>query len=481
LDVRLDVHESKQNAAQLLMQRDTAFGRALIISGLRIKFLVGDTVARLRGGWRRWRRRNTDGENFARSESFAGMASYTSIIKHRAVAERFSFTDPFYRCHDESMGAEISIDGRRFLSFASYDYLGLNRHPIVAQAAKAAIEQYGTSVSASRIVAGERPLHRELETALAELYGTESALTFVSGHATNISTIGTLTSADDLILYDELAHNSILVGAKLSGATAFGFRHNNLDSLERLLRKERSRHKNTLIVVEGLYSMDGDIPDLPRLIALKEHYGAWLMIDEAHALGVLGRRGKGIAEHFGIAPGRVDIWMGTLSKALAGCGGYIAGSRELVEILKFHAPGQVYSVGMSPPVAAAALASLALLKAEPERVARLQANGELFLKEAKSWGLDTVTSEGYAVVPIMVGDIVKAGRLTDRLLARGVNVLPIIYPAVPLKAARLRFFVTSSHTPEQIRSAVEITANELRLVGGNVPDLRLEPGASIAA
>ena len=186
------------------------------------------------------------------------------------------------------------------------------------------------------------------------------------------------------------------------------------------------------------------------------------MVDEAHALGVLGKHGRGVAEHFDIDPREVDVWMGTLSKALSACGGYIAGSHELIEVLKFRAAGQVYSVGMSPPLAAAALAALQQLKAEPERVARLQANGALFLKEARARGLDTVTSEGYAIVPVMVGDIVRAGRITDRMLARGVNVLPIIYPAVPLKAARLRFFLTSEHTPEQIRSVVQITAEELR-------------------
>jgi 7-keto-8-aminopelargonate synthetase-like enzyme len=233
-------------------------------------------------------------------------------------------------------------------------------------------------------------------------------------------------------------------------------------ALEKLLVEERACYKNALIIVEGLYSMDGDIPDLPRLIELKQRHNAWLMVDEAHALGVLGKHGRGVAEHFDIDPSDVDIWMGTLSKALSACGGYIAGSHELIEILRFRAAGQVYSVGMSPPVAAAAAAALQILKAEPERVARLQANGALFLHEAREHGLDTVTSQGYAIIPVMVGDIVRAGRITDRMLARSVNVLPIIYPAVPLKAARLRFFVTSEHTPNQIRTAVRITAEELR-------------------
>jgi 8-amino-7-oxononanoate synthase len=430
--------------------------------GLNATAMLHDATAAIRTAWQGLQVKKLLRGIYQPSRGFGDLAGYTSVIKHRKVAERFNFADPFYRCHEDSLGSKIFIDGREYLNFSSYDYIGLNRHPVVSQAAKAAIDQYGTSVSASRIVSGERVFHRELESALADLYEAQAALCFVSGHATNVSTIAALMESADLVVHDELAHNSILVGAKLSGATVRPFRHNDMAALEKLLDEERGCYKNALIVVEGLYSMDGDIPDLPHLIELKQRHNAWLMVDEAHALGVLGKHGRGVHEHFDIDPSDVDIWMGTLSKALAACGGYIAGSHELIELLKFRAAGQVYSVGMSPPVAAAASAALQLLKAEPERVARLQANGTLFLEEARARGLDTVTSRGYAIVPIMVGDIVRAGRMTDRMLARGVNVLPIIYPAVPLKAARLRFFVTSEHTPEQIRTAVRIAAEELR-------------------
>jgi 7-keto-8-aminopelargonate synthetase-like enzyme len=207
--------------------------------------------------------------------------------------------------------------------------------------------------------------------------------------------------------------------------------------------------------------MDGDYPDLPRLIEIKKRYGAWLMIDEAHSLGVMGKTGRGSFEHFGVDPRQVDIWMGTLSKTLGSCGGYICGSHDLVEILKYQAPGFVYSVGLSPPATAAALASLRILKADPARVAKLQANGHFFVEEAKKAGLDTMTSAGLSVVPVMIGDPVRAVRLTDRLLERGINALPIIHPAVPMKAARIRFFITSKHTQEQIRSTVKIVAEEM--------------------
>lgn len=186
-----------------------------------------------------------------------------------------------------------------------------------------------------------------------------------------------------------------------------------------------------------------------------------MMIDEAHALGVLGKTGRGAHEHFNIDPREVDIWMGTLSKTLGSCGGYICGSHDLIEILKYQAPGFVYSVGLSPPATAAALAALRVLKADPGRVATLQANGRFFVEEAARVGLDTMTSAGLSVVPVMIGDPVRAVRLTDRLLERGINALPIIHPAVPMKAARIRFFITSRHTREQISSTVKIVAEEL--------------------
>ena len=409
--------------------------------------------------------KNTSCDPTRVSQSFADLPLYRVILKHREIGRLFEIKDPFYRCHEARHGVSTQIAGRQYVNFASYDYLGLNQHSAVADAAKKAIESLGTSVSASRIVAGERPLHQELERALADFYGVEASVVFVSGHATNVSTISTLMTPDDLIVYDDLSHNSLLVGTKLSGATAFAFRHNDADVLEALLKQHRHLHKRALIVAEGLYSMDGDMADLPRLVALKEKYGAWLMIDEAHALGVLGATGRGSAEHFGIDPTRVDIWMGTLSKALASCGGYVAGKQELIDVLKYQAPGLVYSVGLSPPLAAAASASLGILKAEPERVARVQANGKLFLSLARAAGMDTSTSEGYAVVSVIVGDLINAGRMADRLLARGLNVLPIIYPAVPIKAARLRFFLTSEHTPTQIREAVRIMREELDGLG----------------
>ena len=388
--------------------------------------------------------------------------------------------NPFFRPHDGIAGAETSIEGRTLLNLVSYNYLGLNGDPRVLAAAEAAMRRYGTSVSASRLVSGERPVHRELEAALADLHGTEDCLTLVSGHATNVTAIGHLVGAGDAIVHDALAHNSVVQGALLSGAQRLPFAHNDMVALERALQSLRARAKRVLVVVEGHYSMDGDVPDLPALIGIVRRHGAWLMVDEAHSVGVLGATGHGVAEHFGVDPGEVDIWMGTLSKTLCGCGGYIAASRDIVDYLRCSAPGFVYSVGMSPPVAAAATAALGLMRAEPWRVERLHENGRLFLLDAQAAGLNTGASIGAAIVPVIIGSSIKAARVADLLFRRGINAQPILHPAVPERAARIRFFLSSLHEPEQIRRAVAETAQavaEVERMKLDIAGLALRLGA----
>jgi len=369
-------------------------------------------------------------------------------------AARLDIDSPFFMLHEGTAGARTRIGGREFINFASYNYLGLSGNDEVCRAAKQAIDRFGTTVSASRLVAGERQIHRDLEEAIAAAYGSESALTFVSGHATNVTTIGYLFGARDLIVHDELVHNSILQGISLSGARRLSFPHNDWAALDSLLAEQRAHFQRVLIVLEGIYSMDGDFPDLPRFIAIKRRYRTFLMIDEAHSFGVMGNNGLGIREHFGIDSSDVDIWMGTLSKALAGCGGYVAGENALVEHLRYLAPGFLYSVGMPPPVAAAALAALRCLQREPQRVRTLQARGQLFLQLARAAGVDTGTSAGLAVIPAITGGSIRAARLAAALFDRGINVQPIVYPAVPEKAARLRFFVCCEHSEDDIRTTV---------------------------
>lgn len=381
---------------------------------------------------------------------------YEKMLVPKAAADRLGLRNPFFIAHDGVAGALTRIDGREYINFSSYNYLGLAGHPAVNKAARDAIDRYGTSASASRLVAGERPIQRELEETLAELYGVEDCVVFVSGHATNVSTIATLFGPKDLIIHDSLIHNSVLEGIKLAGSARRSFPHNDTAALDAILAEIRGQFERVLIVVEGHYSMDGDIPDLPALIDIKRRHGCFLMVDEAHALGVLGATGKGIREHYGVAGKDVDIWMGTLSKTLAGCGGYIAGERALVELLKYNAPGFVYSVGIAPPLAAASLAALKIMQKEPERVARLHENAQRFLTLARAAGFDTGSSQGFAIVPIITGSSLKAAKLSNRLFERGINVQPIVYPAVEEKAARLRFFLSSLHTEGQIRQTIEV-------------------------
>jgi len=369
-------------------------------------------------------------------------------------AARLGVASPFFKCHEGIASATTQIGGRSYINYASYNYLDLSGDAAVAQAAKDAIDRYGTSVSASRLVSGERPVHRELERALAELYGVDDAIVMVSGHATNVTTIGYLFGPRDLVLHDELIHNSVLQGVQLSGARRRAFAHNDWQALDAILREQRHQFERVLIVLEGIYGMDGDYPDLPRFIDMKRRHRAFLMVDEAHSLGVMGARGHGIHEHFGIDGRDVDIWMGTLSKTLAGCGGYIAGETALIEHLKFLAPGFLYSVGMPPAVAASAHAALQRLHACPERVATLQARGQYFLQTARAAGLDTGASTGRALVPVMTGSSLKAARLSEALFAQGINVQPILYPAVPEKSARLRFFISCMHTEAQIDQTI---------------------------
>ena len=417
------------------------------------------------------RRSGPDDDGSAARLDVSQLEGFREIRMIREAAEFLDISDPFFRVHEGIAGAETVIDGRSFVNFASYNYIGLNGHPDIVSAARAAIERYGTSVSASRPVSGERPIHRDLEHALARVHGTEDCVVLVGGHSTNVTVIGHLLGRDDVIVHDALIHNSIVQGAILSGARRVPFPHLDHEAADRLLRETRPRDGHALLVIEGHYSMDGDVPDLPAFIAAARRNRAWLMVDEAHALGVLGPRGFGTADRFGVDPGEVDIWMGTLSKSLVSCGGYIAGSKDLVDFLKVAAPGFVFSVGMAPPAAAAALAALELLEREPERVLRLNDRAALFLRLAREGGLDVGGSIGASIVPIVTGSSIRAGRLAQALFDRGVNVQPILYPAVPERAARLRFFATASHTEEQIRDTVDILLEESRRVASEPSDL----------
>ena len=393
--------------------------------------------------------------------TFTKLRAKLSFDRMVAMGAKMGMPNPLFLCADRAAKATIHINGKDYINFSTYDYLDINTHPEITAAVTEAARVFGTSAGASRLVGGERTPHHLLEGAIAKFMGTEDCIVYVSGHATNVSTIGFLFGPRDLILYDQLSHNSLAQGARLSGATKFPFQHNSCDDLERLLEAKRKDYKQCVIITEGVFSMDGNIPDVPRLIELKKKYNCMLMIDEAHSLGILGEHGGGIREYFNVDPGDVDLWMSTLSKTLCGCGGYIAGHRDIIQYLKYGSPGFVFSVGMPPVIAVACLTALKIMEREPERVKKLQHISRYFLEYARSKGLDTGESQGYAIVPIITGESMFTGFLATQLLKRGIYVMPIAFPAVKEGEARLRFFLSAAQTEENCRTAIDAIIEEI--------------------
>ncbi|WP_167335991.1 aminotransferase class I/II-fold pyridoxal phosphate-dependent enzyme [Paraburkholderia bannensis] len=387
---------------------------------------------------------------------FAEMREYDTM---RWYYENQGYEWNMFREHLGAATAEVEVAGRRMINFSSYNYLDLSDDPRVKDAAKQAIDDFGTSTGSGRIIRGEIPIFGEFERELSETLGVEGALLGVSGYGTNVAAIGYLMRKQDLIVYDELVHNSMLTGAKLSGARRFAFAHNDCDALESLLIEHRGSYERVLIMTEGVFSMDGDIPDIPRMIELSKRHHAWLMVDEAHSIGVLGSRGMGVVDHFGLDPSDIDIHYASMSKAFATVGGYIAGRQEMITLLKHYAPGLgLYIASPTPANAAAGLAALRIMRAEPQRAQRVVANAQYFRQRAREAGLDTGASESSGVVPVMLPDSELALWLSARLFDNNVFAFPMLFPVVPRNAARLRFFLSAAHTREHIDHTVALLA-----------------------
>ena len=372
--------------------------------------------------------------------------------------EQAGLANPFLRANERVRGRTARIGGQDVISFTSFDYLGLTGHPDVTRAAKAAIDRFGCSASASRMVGGNNTLLDDLDRELASFLGTQRATVFPCGYGTNASVFAHLFGAEDLILYDELAHNSIVQGAGASKAGKRPFRHNDHNQLDGLLRDLRPKYRRVVVAIEGVYSMDGDYPDLPRFLEVKRRHDAMLYVDEAHSVGTMGPGGRGICDHFGVDPAEGDLWMGTISKALGAGGGYLAGNERLIRYLGYTTPAFVFSTACSPPNVAAALEGLKVIQREPWRVTRLRERSELFLKLAADCDLDTGSSGDTPVIPVIVGGSNRAILVSQLLLERGINAQPILYPAVRESAARVRFFLTAEHTEDQIVRTVEALA-----------------------
>jgi glycine C-acetyltransferase len=360
-------------------------------------------------------------------------------------------------------GAWVIVGGQRKLMFATYSYLGLLQHPDIIRAAQEATARYGAGTHGVRLLGGTLDLHLELEATIARFHGREAAIVYSSGYVTNLATISTLVGKGDWVISDKWNHASIVDGCLLARGEFVRFRHNDMDDLERRLRQAPAQ-AGKLVVADAVFSMDGDIFNLPDAVALCRKYGARLMIDEAHSLGVLGATGRGIEEHFGM-PGVIDIKMGTLSKTIPGIGGYITGSSDLIAFLKHSARGFVFSAALPPAVTAACTAAFGVIEREGvERNRILQRNVRHFLDGLKALGFDTGVSVT-PIVPIMTWDDDRAMLMTRYCQENGVFVLPVLSPAVPPGSSRLRANVTAAHTIADIDFALEVFAQAGREVG----------------
>jgi 8-amino-7-oxononanoate synthase len=351
-------------------------------------------------------------------------------------------------------GPWVKAEGREFLALSSYDYLGLIGDPRIDEAAIEAIRKYGTGTGGVRMLTGTIDLHHQMERDVAAFKGTAEAITFSSGYLANLAVIASLLTPQDRVILDALSHRSLVDACRLAGVPLQRFRHNDMASLRHEISSGGAANR-TLIVADGVFSMDGDICRLPELIEIKRECGCFLMIDESHASGVLGANGRGTDEHFGIRADEVDIWSGSLAKAIPSNGGFVAVSQELAIHLQHSAAPFIFSAALAPASVAAVSASIAILKSEPERVARISRNAEFLRDGLRDLGYDTGHSET-AIIPVILNDERTAALMAGRLRELGVFVTPILFPAVPMGSARLRLCVTAAHSLGDLEFALDV-------------------------
>lgn len=386
----------------------------------------------------------------------------------RAITDRVSTAKEndlyFYNQPIEELrgGAKVLVRGREMGMYASYGYLGLLNHPRINEAAKKAIDKFGTGTNGVRFLAGTLTIHTELEETIANFKHTEAAVTFSSGYATNLSVVSTLMGRGDYVFSDKLNHASIVDGCLMSGAEFRRFRHNDMEHLEGLL-KNAPADVTKLVIADSVFSMDGDIIDLPKVLELTKKYHAWLMIDEAHSVGVLGEKGTGIEEHFGLGD-VIDIKMGTLSKTIPSVGGYIAAKKDIITYLRHASRAYIFSAALPPAQAAAANEAFRVILDEPWRIERLNQNTRQFIGGLKGIGFDTMLTET-AIVPVLCGDDETAFAMTRESQHNDVFVLPVVSPAVPEGLARLRATVTAAHDPSEIERAMDVIGEAGKKLG----------------
>jgi 8-amino-7-oxononanoate synthase len=359
-------------------------------------------------------------------------------------------------------GMKVRVNGREMGMYASYSYLGLVGHPRINAAAKAAVDKFGTGTHGVRTLAGTLTIHTELEETIANFKHTEAAITYSSGYATNLTVISTLMGRGDYVLSDKLNHASIVDGCLMSGAEFRRFKHNDTAHLETMLKNVPDGAAK-MVIADSVFSMDGDIIDLPTVVTLCKKYNAWLMIDEAHSVGVLGKRGTGIEEHFGLGD-VIDIKMGTLSKTIPSVGGYVAAKKEIINYFRHASRAYIFSAALPPAQAAAANEAFKVILDEPERIEKLNLNTQQFIGGLKSMGFDTMLTET-AIVPVLCGEDDKAFAMTREAQHNDVFVLPVVSPAVPEGLARLRATVTAGHDPSEIERAMDVIGEAGKKLG----------------
>lgn len=395
---------------------------------------------------------------------FSQFPEYKTLEQQNWYMDKQKYPEITFRKRLAVSDATVNLEGKEFINYSTYNYLGLAGDSRVTQAAKDAIDIWGTSTGSGRSITGEIDLHQQFEKEVSEVLGTEDCVVSVGGYSTNTFTIGYLLRPKDIVFYDELIHNSALSGCQMTGARRFSFPHNDYDALDELLAEHRGSFERAIVLVEGVYSMDGDIPDVPRLIEIKNRHKALLMVDEAHSMGIIGPRGLGVTDYFDIDGKDIDILFGSMSKAFATCGGFVAGPKPLIDILKNFAPGVLlYGAAPTPANIAAGLEAFRIMKQEPERAIRLQDNAKYFIKCAREAGLDTYHSKDSGVVPIITPDSEVALWLSCKLFDEGISSYPMLYPIVPRDKSRLRFFLNANHTKEQIERTINLIRDSLKV------------------
>ena len=367
------------------------------------------------------------------------------------------------RVLEEPQMPECVFDGKRVINLASNNYLGLTTHPKLREAALAATKKYGVGSGAVRTVSGTMSIHMELEEKIARFKKTEACVVFQSGFAANAGTVSAILGKDDFIISDELNHASIIDGARLSRAKIKVFRHKDTAHAEELLKEIAGEPGHKLIITDGVFSMDGDVGPLPALCDLAEKYGAIMMVDDAHASGVLGKNGRGTPDHFNVH-GRVDVQVGTLSKAIGALGGYVCGSKELIDFLYHRARPFLFSTSHPPAVAASCIAALDVLEQEPQIIEKLWDNTRFFKSGLKALGFNTGLSQS-PITPVIVGEGALAMKLSDRLFDEGVFAQGIAFPTVARDKARVRTIVTAAHTRDELQFALDVFARVGRELG----------------